>query len=454
MVDKDGDRVDSQSLRSWGMKLTRYTIYFFYLVFIGLWFAAPTLQEAISLQQSAQSVPPTLTRVDPNHDMVAGGETVTIIGENFQDGETVTIGANAASNVIFVSATELIVEVPAGVAGSADVVVTNPDGQSDTLTNGFTYIEPPPILTRIDPDNADVNGGATVTIIGENFQDGATVTIGGNAASNVIFVSATELTAEVPAGVAGSADVIVTNPDGESDTLTGGFTYIEAPQPPPYDVNQDGEVNILDLVAVASQFNATGEDLPEDVNGDGMVNIFDLVAIANHFGEGSTQGAPSLLPLPTPAVLAKTEEPHRFALDPEANRRLRAALTEIEGEADTDPDLRFVANLLRRWLIDSGTIPNETRLYPNFPNPFNPETWIPYQLAEAAEVHISIYDVKGQPVRKLPIGFREAGSYTSQSEAAYWNGRNDIGQLVTSGIYFYTFSAGDFSDTRKMLILK
>ena len=68
---------------------------------------------------------------------------------------------------------------------------------------------------------------------------------------------------------------------------------------------------------------------------------------------------------------------------------------------------------------------------------FNPETWIPYQLAEAAEVHISIYDVKGQPIRGLPIGFREAGNYTSQSEAVYWNGRNDIGQLVTSGIYFY-----------------
>ena len=316
--------------------------------------------------------------------------------------------------MIFVSPTELTVEVPVGAAGSADVVVTNPDGKSDTLADGFTYIEPPPTLTRVDPDNADVTGGTTVKIIGENFQDGATVTIGGNLASNVIFVSPTELTVEVPVGAAGSADVIVTNPDGKSDALTDGFTYIEAPQLPPYDVNQDGEVNILDLVAVASHFNTVSEDLPEDVNGDGTVNIFDLVAIANHFGEGSTQGAPSLVPLPTSAVLAKTEGPHRFALDPEANRRLRAALTEIEGKTDTDSDLRFVANLLRRWLTANRTVPKETRLYPNFPNPFNPETWIPYQLAEAAEVHISIYDVKGQPVRELPIGFREAGSYISQ----------------------------------------
>ena len=455
MADKDGDKVDSQLLRRWGLKLTRYTIYFFYLVLIGLWFAAPTLQKAISLQQAAQSVAPTLTRVDPNRDMVTGGATVKLIGENFQDGATVTIGGNTVSNVIFVSPTELMVEVPAGVAGSADVVVTNPDGKSDTLVGGFTYTElPPPTLTGVEPDNDVVTGGASVQITGKDFQDGATVTIGGNTVSNVIFVSPTELMVEVPAGVAGSADVVVTNPDGKSDTLAGGFTYIEIPQFPPHDVNQDGKVNILDLVAIASQFNTVGEGLPEDVNGDGTVNIFDLVAVADRLGEGAAQGAPSLTSLLAPAQFAEGWTPRQFALDLQANRRLRAALAELEAQADINPDVRFVANLLHQWLIDTETIPNETRLYPNFPNPFNPETWIPYQLAEAAEVHISIYDVQGQPVRELPIGFRAAGVYTNRSEAAYWNGRNDIGELVTSGIYFYTLRAGDFSNTRKMLILK
>ncbi len=455
MANKDGDKVNSQLLRRWGMKLTRHTICFSCLVLIGLWFAAPTLEEAISLQQAVQSVAPTLTRVEPNRDMVVGGAAVKIIGENFQDGATVTIGGKAASNVIFVSPTELTVEVPAGVAGSADVVVTNPDGKSDTLTDGFTYTEPPPpTLTRLEPDNDVVAGGATVKIIGENFQAGSTVTIDGNTVSNMIFVLPTELTVVVPAGTAGNADVVVTNPDGKSDTLADGFTYIEVPQFLPHDVNQDGEVNILDIVAVASQFNTVGEGLPEDVNGDGTVNILDLVAIAHHFGEGAAQGGPSLTSFLTPAKFVEGWTPRQFALDLQANRRLRAALAELEAQADINPDVRFVANLLHRWLIDTGTIPNETRLYPNFPNPFNPETWIPYQLAEAAEVHISIYDAKGQPVRELPIGFRTAGLYTSRSEAVYWNGRNDIGELVTSGVYFYTLRAGDFSNTRKMLILK
>ncbi len=142
-----------------------------------------------------------------------------------------------------------------------------------------------PTLTRVEPDNDVVTGGATVQIIGENFQDGATATIGGNAAANVVFISPTELAVETPAGTAGSADVVVTNPDGKSSTLAGGFTYIEAPQFSPYDVNQDGVVNILDLVLIAGQFNTTGEGVLGDINGDGIVNILDLVGVANHFGE-------------------------------------------------------------------------------------------------------------------------------------------------------------------------
>ncbi len=98
--------------------------------------------------------------------------------------------------------------------------------------------------------------------------------------------------------------------------------------------------------------------------------------------------------------------------------------------------------------------PTETVLLPNYPNPFNPETWMPYHLASASEVQITIYDARGSVVRTLDLGHRAAGRYTSRSRAAYWNAANDFGESVASGVYFYTLTTGDFSATRKMLIRK
>ena len=99
-------------------------------------------------------------------------------------------------------------------------------------------------------------------------------------------------------------------------------------------------------------------------------------------------------------------------------------------------------------------IPTETELLRNYPNPFNPETWIPYRLAQDAFVTLTIYNGSGQVVRTLDVGHQSAAVYESQSKAAYWDGRNNLGESVASGLYFYTLTAGDFSATRKMLILK
>ena len=100
------------------------------------------------------------------------------------------------------------------------------------------------------------------------------------------------------------------------------------------------------------------------------------------------------------------------------------------------------------------TANRENALLANFPNPFNPETWIPYQLAKPTEVTITIYAVNGQIVRTLTLGYQPAGNYQNRSRAAYWDGRNAFGEPVASGVYFYTLTAGDFSATRKMLIRK
>ena len=99
-------------------------------------------------------------------------------------------------------------------------------------------------------------------------------------------------------------------------------------------------------------------------------------------------------------------------------------------------------------------IPAETQLLANYPNPFNPETWIPYRLAEDAFVTLTIYDGTGQIVRTINVGHQVAAVYESRSKAIYWDGRNGLGEQVASGVYFYHLSAGDYSATRKMLILK
>ena len=99
-------------------------------------------------------------------------------------------------------------------------------------------------------------------------------------------------------------------------------------------------------------------------------------------------------------------------------------------------------------------LPDKTVLLPNYPNPFNPETWIPYQLAVAADVTLTIYDVRGVVVRELALGHQPAGFYQSRGRAAHWDGRNQLGEKVASGLYFYTFTAGDSTKTGKMLIRK
>ena len=99
-------------------------------------------------------------------------------------------------------------------------------------------------------------------------------------------------------------------------------------------------------------------------------------------------------------------------------------------------------------------VPTETALLPNYPNPFNPETWIPYHLTAPADVVLTIYAVDGRVVRRLDVGHQAAGFYQNRSRAAYWDGRNTVGERVASGLYVYTLKAGEFTATRKMLIRK
>ncbi|MCY4404157.1 MAG: leucine-rich repeat domain-containing protein [Candidatus Poribacteria bacterium] len=207
---------------------------------------------------------------------------------------------------------------------------------------------------------------------------------------------------------------------------------------PAWDVNQDGRVSILDLILVARDFGAgTPANLRTDVNRDGVINIQDLIIVAQHMGETIDSAAPNL-----PAIGHEELTP----------AIVQAWIRQAQVEDDGSPAFRQGIENLQRLL--ASLFPEKTELLANYPNPFNPETWIPYHLSKPAEVTLTIYTINGSVIRTLALGHQAAGIYQSRRRAVYWNGRNDVGESVASGVYFYTLTAGDYTATRRMLILK
>jgi hypothetical protein len=168
--------------------------------------------------------PPTVSGVSPVGGPAAGGTAITVTGSAFQNGATISLGASGCNSVTFVSSTTLTCTTPSGSNGAVNVSVTNPGGLSGTLTGGFNY-EAAPTVSTISPVVGEASGGNGITITGTGFLTGATVTLGGVAASSVSVVSSTTITAVTAAHTAQLVDVVVTNPDTQSGTLTNGFTY-------------------------------------------------------------------------------------------------------------------------------------------------------------------------------------------------------------------------------------
>ncbi len=272
-------------------------------------------------------------------------------------------------------------------------------------------------LAGISVTFAVTTGGGTlsttITRTDTNGRAQSTLTLGPNLGTNTVQVSA--------AGIAVPATF-----HAVSDT--------EAP-PITADVNSDGSVNVLDLILIASELGNAGTNLVVDVNGDGVVSILDLILVAGMF-EGAA-AAPSAQPQ-VPETLTAVE--------------VEGWLTDARALQVKDPIMKRGFLVLEQLL--AALTPRETELLSNYPNPFNPETWIPYRLSEDAFVTLTIYDSSGQVVRSLDVGHRIAAAYENRSKAIHWDGRNDLGEQVASGIYFYTLTAGDFSATRRMVILK
>ena len=257
--------------------------------------------------------------------------------------------------------------------------------------------------------------------------------------------------------------------DATSASVSLTFTITVKAGGLPLDVNGDGRVDVLDLVQVALFYGKRGNNLREDVNADGVINVTDLVAVANGIDavdalslaveEGLLLALAEAVELEAiaEAPIAGGEDQHALSLWMTSDN-VAAALADVRhlatGDVRLEKGVETVLEELLVLLTEMRAIPDQTALLPNYPNPFNPETWMPYHLAKAADVTVTIHDVRGVLVRALTLGHQAAGVYESRGRAAYWDGRNQLGEPVASGLYFYTLTAGDFTATRKLLIAK
>ena len=203
------------------------------------------------------------------------------------------------------------------------------------------------------------------------------------------------------------------------------------------DVNADGRVDVADLILISNMIGQSAFGDPHlDINRDGIITIADLVYAAQYLGQSREAAAPTRVVVPE-GLAYKTVQGwiDHARLEDDGTAAFREGIAKLQ----------YLLTLI---------IPEKTALLHNYPNPFNPETWIPYHLAEPAEVTLTIYAIDGTAARRLDLGHQAAGYYQSKTRAAYWDGRNSVGERVASGVYFYTLTAGDFSATGKMLIMK
>ena len=215
-------------------------------------------------------------------------------------------------------------------------------------------------------------------------------------------------------------------------------------------VDGDGDIDFADIIKVG---NAINGNTPSGVNPDadrtGSVNVRDVLFVASGVAQGdiSLQDARDAVRSTPPVFTAADVK--AWIVTASGEQHIQAVLHHLKDAIETIP-----ARRAPQGATNGDAMPKKTELLANYPNPFNPETWIPYQLATPAEVSIAIYAADGKQVRTLNIGHLPAGTYYEKDRAAYWDGKNAQGEPVASGLYFYTFTAGEFTATQKMLIRK
>ena len=234
-------------------------------------------------------------------------------------------------------------------------------------------------------------------------------------------------------GLRRPGDMLLTNSIHLSTTTTRSSPPAS---PSKYDVNADGSVDNIDVSLVALALDT--DNATYDVNKDGAVNVQDLLEVVDNRDAGAAAA---------PTVVGNLK---LTALQID---RLQEQIDLLIATNDRSPAALWTLVYLQQ-LLATGTRPEKTQLLANYPNPFNPETWIPYELATDTSVKITIYNTQGVVIRTLTLGHQRNGYYTGRDRAAYWDGRNTQGEHVASGIYFYRLQTDTRSSLRKMVILK
>ncbi len=379
------------------------------------------------LYTNTPSIPLTMT---PAHGSPMGGETGIVTGSSFVPGVVVRIGDNPASDVV-VAPTLIHFTIPSGTAGTVDVTVTNPDGRERILEEGYTY-DPfsPPIIREIYPIEGPIDGGTELVISGNNFHAGSVVFIGGIQVEQLDSLSPTEIRLKMLPLPFGHKEIRVINPDGQQAVQQRAFTY-------------NAPLNITSITPNVGPMKG-GTQVTIVGTGFRVGDWSTRVTIGGVIVSAITDMSLTELIVRTPEVTTHGRK------DVVLRNTNGEEVTLIGGFTYTDP----LAVEPKGKLLTSLGYVKQTRLLQNYPNPFNPETWIPYQLSTETAVNITIYNSEGQRVRTLKLGAQPPGLYLTQEKAAYWEGRSDTGEWVSSGTYFYHLQAGSYSAAKKMIILK
>lgn len=226
----------------------------------------------------------------------------------------------------------------------------------------------------------------------------------------------------------------------------------EGKQPIRGDVNLDGNIDILDLLIIVAHFGESSTSNSRfDTNRDGKIDLDDVIYVIKSIEENQDAAAPTLTEHALPPSEIKSS--YNISLSEVEIALLLSFYEKIEELTDDTTQITIVKRFLEKLLMPV-KVPMKTKLHANYPNPFNPETWIPYQLAEDSNITIRIYDSSGKIVRKIHSGLQKSGYYISRDKAAYWNGLNESGEKVASGVYYYELATSTFKQAKKLVIIK